>query len=194
MRSVTALQPAEASALVFPARLRGEIGAIAAASNRVAPPAQTGAFGRENSRVPRSWALALGALAAWAVLVGGRAQAVRLIPQAGPLYAAVGLGVNLRHMELEKVVSRLADEDGRQILVVEGEIRNSGAAPRVAPPMRLAVLDSRGNEIYHWTAAPPKARLAAGEAAEFRARLSAPPKEGREVKVRFADASPGRDN
>lgn len=182
MRSVTSLQPFEASALAFPVRLRG------APSARISVAAAA-----SGPTIPRSLVWILGALAAWTILVGGRAQIVGLVPQSGPLYAAMGLGVNLRHMELEKVVSRLADEDGRQILVVEGEIRNSGATPRAAPPMRLAVLDGKGDEIYHWTAAPPKSRLAAGEAAEFRARLAAPPKEGREVKVRFADASPGRD-
>jgi len=179
MRSVPSLQPFDAPAFAFPQRVPGDFGARA---GKIA-----------SARAPSGWALALGGLAVWGLLVGGRAQIVRLVPQAAPAYAALGLGVNLRQMEIEKVVSRLADEDGRRILVVEGEIRNAGAAPRAAPGMRLAVLDAKGNEIYHWTAAPPKARLAAGEAAEFRARLAAPPSEGREVKVRFADASPGRD-
>jgi hypothetical protein len=50
------------------------------------------------------------------------------------------------------------------------------------------VLDAAGQEIYHWTAAPQQSRLRAGETAFFRARLAAPPLEGREVRVRFAGA------
>lgn len=173
-------------------RKAGELGRIAAASCRrgeashrilsaVASPAakgDKGAFG------PFAWALAV--VAAWGLLVGGRAQIVRLIPATAPLYAAIGLDVNLRQMDIAGVLSKLTEEDGREILVVEGEIRNLADTPRAAPRMRLAVLDANGNEIYAWTAAPPKSRLLSGEKASFRARLAAPPPEGREVRVRFA--------
>ncbi len=113
-------------------------------------------------------------------------QVVRLAPAAAAIYEAMGLPVNLRQMDFENVVSKLAEEDGRQILVVEGEIRNLADASRAAPRMRLAVLDAAGTEIYAWTAAPQKSRLNAGEKAAFRARLAAPPAEGREIRVRFA--------
>lgn len=128
-------------------------------------------------------------VAGWGLLVGGRTQIVRLAPAVAPAYAALGLTVNLRQMDLQGVTSRLADEDGRTILVVEGEIRNLAEASRAAPRMLMAVLDADGREIYHWTAAPPKSRLASGEKAVFRARLAAPPQGGREVRVRFAGAA-----
>jgi Protein of unknown function (DUF3426) len=133
---------------------------------------------------PLAWIFA--GFGAWALLIGARAQIARLAPAAAPLYAALGLKLNLHHMGLDHVASRLDYEDGRQILIVEGEIRNIASSPRVAPRMRLSVFDARGREIYHWIAAPPKAWLAAGETAEFRARLAAPPKEGQKVRVRFA--------
>jgi len=134
---------------------------------------------------------ALTLLACWALLVVERPRIARLIPAAAPIYASLGLDVNSRQMKLEAVVSRLTEEDGRRILVVEGEIRNLADGPREAPRIRLAVLDSAGQEIYCWTAAPPKSRLRIGETATFRARLAAPPQTGREVRVRFAGgASP----
>ncbi|WP_296706295.1 DUF3426 domain-containing protein [Rhodoblastus sp.] len=201
MRSATSLQPLDVHA--FAPRQFGrsgggsDVGGIAASSSRralpgagapSAPDKQTRAL-----RAPRPWTWVLVFLAAWGLLVGGRAQIVRLAPAAAPLYTALGLGVNLRQMAIEKVTSRLADEDGRQILIVEGGIRNLAEAPRVAPRMRLSVLDATGREIYFWTAAPPKARLAVGETAQFRARLAAPPKEGSDVRVRFAgDADAGQ--
>lgn len=197
MRSATSLQPFDVHAFaprqIGRAGAGGDVGGIAASSSRRAPLAVGGCAApgkpKRALRAPRPWAWVLIFLAAWGLLVGGRAQIVRLAPAAAPLYAALGLGVNLRQMAIEKVTSRLADEDGRQILIVEGGIRNLGETPRAAPRMRLSVLDATGREIYFWTAAPPKARLAVGETAQFRARLAAPPKEGSDVRVRFAGDS-----
>ncbi len=115
---------------------------------------------------------------------------MRVLPAAAPVYAALGLKVNLRHMEVFGVNAKLVEEEGRKILLVEGQIKNTGAAARTPPRMRLAVEDANGREIYFWTAAPPKSRLNPGENAYFRARLAAPPEEGKDVRVRFApDAS-----
>jgi hypothetical protein len=178
----------------------GALGPIAAASSRRGAPspamptprAAKSADGKSGALVPL--VLALSAFAAWALLVGERMQAVRLAPALAPAYAALGLPVNLREMDFENVASRIAEEDGRQILVVEGEIRNLAASARAAPRMRLAVLDAAGTEIYTWTATPQKSRLLAGEKAAFRARLAAPPQQGRDVRVRFAaEDSTGSD-
>jgi Protein of unknown function (DUF3426) len=194
MRSATTLQPFDVHAFAPRQSGRpgggGDVGGIAASSSRRAPLAVSASAVTDKPtralRAPRPWTWVLVFLAAWGLLVGGRTQIVRLAPGAAPLYAAMGLGVNLRQMTIEKVTSRLADEDGRQILIVEGGIRNLAESPRAAPRMRLSVLDATGREIYFWTAAPPKARLAVGETAQFRARLAAPPKEGSDVRVRFA--------
>jgi hypothetical protein len=200
MRSVTTFQPFDVQTFAPRSRGGAEVGGIAVSSGRRAAPASGAASvsGASKSRIgaPRPWAWVLAGFAAWGLLIGGRAQIVRLAPAAAPAYAALGLGVNLRQMDIHNVVSRLADDDGRQILIVEGDIRNLAQSPRAAPRMRLAVLDANGREIYFWNAAPPKARLAAGETAQFRARLAAPPKEGRDVRVRFSgeagDSGPGR--
>jgi hypothetical protein len=170
----------------------GALGPVAAASSRrgayspgvLAPNAPASLRGKSGALPPLVWIFS--AIAAWGLLVGERIQVVRLAPATAPVYAALGLPVNLRQMDFENVASRLQDEDGRQILVVEGEIRNLADTARSAPRMRLAVLDAAGTEIYSWTAAAQKSRLNAGEKATFRARLAAPPPQGREVKVRFA--------
>jgi hypothetical protein len=147
------------------------------------PPARRAA---ETKRGPNALVLCAGLAAAWAALVGGRVQIVRLLPGAAPVYAALRIGVNLRHMDVFGVSAKLVEEDGRKLLLVEGEIRNIGEAPQAPPRMRLAIEDAKGREIYHWTAAAPKSRLNPGENAFFRARLAAPPEDGAEVRVRFA--------
>jgi len=143
-------------------------------------PAQVGAV--------RPLAVAALLLGASSALIGWRNEVVRLAPPMAGLYAAVNLPVNLRKMDFRKVGSRLVEDGGRKILVVEGEIHNLARTPQEAPRVRLAVLDAEGREIYAWSAAPPKARLLAGETAFFRARLAAPPAEGSDVRLRFADA------
>ncbi|MCI4678554.1 DUF3426 domain-containing protein [Rhodoblastus acidophilus] len=171
------------------ARGSGEVGAAAASGRRAQTAARAfpdGAGAEKRTRAPGAVTLVLAGFAAWAMLIGGRTQIVRLVPAVAPLYATLGLDVNLRRMGVEHVSARLVNEDGRQVLIVSGEIDNLSSSPRAAPRMRFAVIDADGGEIYHWTAAPPKARLAAGETAEFRARLAAPPKEGHEIRVRFA--------
>jgi hypothetical protein len=132
---------------------------------------------------------ALAVVVAWSGLVAARTRILTAIPAAAPVYAALGLDFSARSMGFETLVSRIAEEDGRQILVVEGEIRNLARGPQAAPPIKLAVLDAAGQALYTWTAAPAKSRLRAGETATFRARLAAPPAGGREVRVRLAGAS-----
>jgi hypothetical protein len=137
--------------------------------------------------------LALGAalamVAGWSGLVGARTKILAAFPAIAPVYGALGLDASGRPMRFETLVSRIAEEDGRQILVVEGEIRNFGQGPRAAPRIDLAVLDAAGQALYTWTAAPAKSRLRAGETVPFRARLAASPAGGREVRARFAGVS-----
>ncbi len=114
---------------------------------------------------------------------------MRAVPQTAALYSALGVPVNLQQMVFGKVTSRLFEESGQKILVVEGEIRNQANARQDVPALRLAVIDDAGQEIYSWGTSPPKARLEAGETAFFRARLAAPPSQGAQVAVRFASGA-----
>ncbi len=181
MPSASSFSPVEVRTFGIALR-RGEPRSPGATAARAAiPPAR-----RAAKRAPWALAWVFAGFGAWALLVGAHAQIARLAPATAPLYAALGLDVNLNRVGLDHVSSRLDYQDGRQILIVEGEIRNLASSPRAAPRVRLSVLDAGGREIYHWIAAPPKARLAAGETAEFRARLAAPPKDGQQVRVRFA--------
>jgi hypothetical protein len=159
-----------------------------ARADRAPPAFPATSVDRKRRFVVLGWGISL--LATWGLLIGARAPIVGVLPAAAPVYAALGLKVNLRHMEVFGVNARLVEEDGRRILLVEGQIKNTGAVARTPPRMRLAVEDANGREIYFWTAAPTKSRLNPGENATFRARLAAPPEEGKDVRVRFApDAS-----
>jgi hypothetical protein len=133
--------------------------------------------------------LALGAalvvVAGWSGLVAARTKVLTAMPAAAAVYAALGLDFSARSMGFETLVPRITEEDGRSILVVEGEIRNLAHGPQAAPRIELAVLDASGREMERWTAASAKSRLRGGETAFFCARLAAPPAGGREVRARL---------
>jgi hypothetical protein len=69
--------------------------------------------------------------------------------------------------------------------VVQGTIVNRSSAVADVPRLKLQVRNTARQEIYAWTAAPPRATLAAYQAVAFRTRLASPPPETADVLVRF---------
>jgi predicted Zn finger-like uncharacterized protein len=134
---------------------------------------------------PWQWALA-GTAAAFVFALTQRTLVVRLAPQTAALYAAIHLPVNLRGLAFEGVRSQVIADKDQQILVVEGQIRNVAKRDSGIPGLALSLRDDKGSDIYSWTAETPRSVLAPGESAPFRARLVAPPLDGRDVLVRFA--------
>jgi hypothetical protein len=134
--------------------------------------------------------IALQLLAVAAVLLG-RAEAVRVLPEAASLFRAIGLPVNLRGLVLAGVTTRTERQDGVAVLTVEGRIESDSGSPVAVPPLRFALRDAAGSELYAWTARPDAATLGPGESLPFRARVAAPPPGGNDVLVRFVLASDG---
>ncbi len=122
--------------------------------------------------------------------IARKEDVVRVAPQSAALFAALGLPVNLRGLALEHVESRITDAAPGQapVLTLEGRIANLRAGTTIVPELHFSVRDQAQNELYSWTAAAPKQRLGAGETIAFRSRLAAPPQDGRDLVVSFADA------
>jgi predicted Zn finger-like uncharacterized protein len=130
----------------------------------------------------------LGLIVLAMALVGFREHVVRLAGSAAPVYAAIGLPVNLHGLSIRAMKSTLLEEPNVRVLAVEAEITNLRQTQTQLPDLRLALRGRDGQEIYSWTAKPPKARLEGGESIAFRTRLSAPPEGARDLLVRFAAA------
>ena len=130
-----------------------------------------------------------------AVLAGGMASVarkdlvVRLYPPSAGLFAAFGLPVNLRGLALADMHGSLAARGSGSVLTLQGTISNLRREPTEVPALRIAVRDKDRNELYSWTAPAPKPRLDAGETVVFRSRLAAPPKDGQDVMIRFAESA-----
>jgi predicted Zn finger-like uncharacterized protein len=148
----------------------------------------------------------LGSLFSWktasiatalAVMVGGvykRELVVRSIPQTATLYAALGMPVNLRGVEIRNVASRIIDDNGVNILVIDGDLQNVTKNKLDLPRLRFAVRGADGQEVYVWSAQADKNNLGPGETLNFRRRLAAPPQDGKDITVRFltkADTTAG---
>jgi len=138
--------------------------------------------------IPAALLLAVGILAGVTALLSQRARVVRLVPETARLYAAIGMPVNLRGLEFRGVASGVTGTGNEAVLTVEGEIVNPSARAVDVPQLLIALLAHDGQALYTWTSEPPRKHLDGGETTRFRARLAAPPLEGRDVLVRFAPA------
>jgi predicted Zn finger-like uncharacterized protein len=133
------------------------------------------------------------ALALAITAVVGRPSVVKVLPGAAKLYALAGWPINLRGLAFGEVRSEISQSEGSPVLVVEGEIRNVARREIEVPPIQIAVRSAEGQPLYTWTDDPPRKTLESGEAAQFRARLAAPPLEGKEVLVRFGAPANGSE-
>jgi len=144
---------------------------------------------RQKSKRSSRWTAIVLVLFAFNVaLVGARHEVVRYLPQTASLFAAVGLPVNLRNLNFEKVRITKEIEDGNAILVVQGSIVSASNRPAEVPRLRFAARNASGQEIYVWTAKPERSILGPGESMKFSSRLAAPPADANDVMVRFFTA------
>ncbi len=135
--------------------------------------------------------LGLALLAALPVACLARTGLVGLVPQTASVFAAIGLPVNRRGLEIRDVVAfqNPGGDEGSAELVVEGDLVGVGRANVPVPGLRIEISDAAGKVIKSFPASAPKPNLANGESARFRAKLTDPPAQGRAVMLRFADAT-----
>lgn len=144
---------------------------------------------RQKARRSSRWtAIVLVLFACNVALLGARNDVVRYLPQTASLFAAIGLPVNLRHLEFDKVKIVKEVQDGVSVLIVEGRIENTADKPTEVPRLRFAARNATGQEVYTWTALPERSILGPNEGIAFHTRLAAPPADATDVMVRFFNA------
>ncbi len=129
----------------------------------------------------------LALIVANAIIVGWRADFVRAMPQTAGFFAWIGLPVNLRGLDFDKLTTATERHEGMPVLVVGGDIVNDTSKTVDVPHLRFAVRNAARQEIYSWTAVPSRAVLPPGETIEFHARLASPPPDAHDVLVRFVN-------
>ena len=139
--------------------------------------------------------MAAAAVVALSLIIGPvlfREPLVRSVPDLASLYSTIGLDVNLRGLTFEDINTFREIEDGSEVLVVEGLLRNVDKKTRVVPAVRLALRDEDATELYAWAVEPRTLNLEPGESTRFRARLAAPPQGASDVVLRFVDRTTRR--
>jgi predicted Zn finger-like uncharacterized protein len=143
---------------------------------------------KQKTRSSRWTAVILVLFACNVALIGARSEVVRYLPQTASLFAAIGLPVNLRHLNFADVRIAKETENGATGLTIEGKIVSAGSRPVEVPRLRFAARNASGQEIYSWTAKPERSVLGPGESVDFRSHLAAPPADANDVMVRFLGA------
>lgn len=170
------------------------LGAGPAAEDSISAPAES----------PRHWRGARFAQSAgWAVLivliatigwasVQYRQTIAGLWPQSASLYAAVGLPVNVRGIQLTNIAYQQEYQDGQPVLSVTGKVVNISNRELPVPEIRVVLLDDAKHELYHWNFDAGIPTLKPGGESTFVTRLSSPPPEARNLNVRFAESGDAR--
>jgi predicted Zn finger-like uncharacterized protein len=139
------------------------------------------------------WAVLIALIAAigWAS-VQYRQTIASLWPQSASLYAAVGLPVNVRGIQLTNISYQQEYQDGQPVLSVTGKVVNISNRELPVPEIRVVLLDDAKHELYHWNFDAGIPTLKPGGESSFVTRLSSPPPEARNLNVRFAESGDAR--
>lgn len=115
-----------------------------------------------------------------------RVEVVRAFPGAAAVYERLGLPVNVRGLEFDKVTYSWETSAGRQVLEVHGEIVNVTPEPLKVPTVVFGLRTKEQVEVYQWAADVRSELLPPNERTAFSAQIPTPPKSIRDVLVRFA--------
>lgn len=134
-----------------------------------------------------------GIASGFAALIGAawlfRVEVVEMAPRAAAAYAAVGLTVNPTGLDFEAVTARpLANDPGK--VLVSGALRNVRDDERIAPPVRVALLDSHGAEIGYAVVRIDAAPVLPGKVQGFAAVIPDPGARGQGIGVDFVLDAP----
>ncbi|WP_420479981.1 MJ0042-type zinc finger domain-containing protein [Brevundimonas sp. FT23028] len=135
-----------------------------------------------------------GIASGFAALLGAawlfRVEVVEMAPRTAAAYAAVGLTVNPTGLDFEAISARPLPNDPGKV-IVSGALRNVRDNERIAPPVRVALLDAHGAEIGHAVVNIDAAPVLPGKVQGFAVIIPDPGARGQGVGVDFVlDAAP----
>lgn len=119
-----------------------------------------------------------------------RVEVVEMAPRAAAAYAAVGLTVNPTGLDFEAISARPLPNDPGKVLV-SGALRNVRDNERIAPPVRVALLDAQGAEIGHAVVRIDAAPVLPGRTQGFAAIIADPGARGQGIGVDFVLGAAG---
>ncbi len=161
----------------------------------IAPPETPNNRNRANPPRRRSGRAATFALIGLILFLGGlgagafrwQKDIVMWLPWSNSVYAMIGLqpdilGTGLQIIE-PKPKKKIKGND--EILVVEGEIRNTSNHPLSLPLMRGALLGKDGSELHVWTFRADQAQIEPGELVGYKTEFRNPPGTAQKLDITF---------
>ncbi len=123
-------------------------------------------------------------------LVIGRNGIVDKVPATAAMYQSVGLSIDQDlGLEFNDVTLNWQAEGDVFVLVVEGEIVNLSEASQTIPPLRMAILDSDGEELQYESFEITEDTLSAGNRINFSGRMVNPIDQGENFRLTFEQQS-----
>lgn len=127
----------------------------------------------------------------FALLVGSgiifRTEIVRVVPDMAGVYAGIGLSVNVIGLDFENVETLRTMQNGVDVMLVSGQVRNITGQEMPVPAILVSILDGAGASLYSWSVTPLSPFIAPYGKQEFEARLNAAPQNAANVKLTFAE-------
>jgi len=115
--------------------------------------------------------LALFALAAFLF----RAKIVEAFPGTAPVYKALGLEADASGLEISFTNTKFGNNEGVQVLVVNGRIENFDVITRDVELIQLSFMNDNGEVLTSWVVEPSLSELKPGQAIKFTSQFPNPP-------------------
>jgi hypothetical protein len=122
----------------------------------------------------------------------GRSTVVSMVPALEPLYAMVGIEVDVSSAGLvfQDVTLDRQSVSGIDVLVVRGFITNESDGMRTLPYLSLVLFDRTDAPVQRTVSEPPQKTLEAGQTTGFRIKLESPSASATRFEVFWTKAPP----
>lgn len=129
---------------------------------------------------------AVGLVGLVALFFGLRTEIVRLFPEFGMVYAAIGLPTNIVGLDFSDVRTLKTTRDGIEVLMVTATLVNETRDIVEVPPVLVSLLDPEGRVVYAWTVTPAERQVAPGGTIGLETQLTSPPLGIDRARLTFA--------
>jgi predicted Zn finger-like uncharacterized protein len=143
---------------------------------------------------PARWALPLAGLSALAatwvaiVTVPGISTMDTVLMRAKDWLAMIIPDHPADGLRLTNIRTRLTTDGGETALIIEGEILSERRGDHPVPGLQFTMTDGDANAIFQWMIPAPAPSIASGTPLPFSARLASPPRDAKDIRIRFAGA------
>jgi len=104
-----------------------------------------------------------------------RAKIVEKFPGTAPVYKAIGLEANASGLEIYDIETRYGNNEGVQVLYVNGRVKNFDVKTRDVELIQLSFKNASGEVLTSWVVEPEQAMLKPGQAIKFSSQYPNPP-------------------